>query len=102
MKLLKAPRARCEPMPEVITNDSVTGLLLQWFDGENESEVKSALLTPFVIAFLQREHHDGRITERQLFDAVLGVLVQQAQRSVGFASVEYIGGERRDRLRENQ
>jgi hypothetical protein len=86
--------------PEIITAQCITALLMQWFDGEDGAEIKARTVAPHVLESLQRSHKLGKITEQQLSDAVMGVLVKAAKQRLGFQAVEYVGGQRHDTLRK--
>jgi len=91
---LKQPKPEFEP--EIILVGCVTDLLIQWFANEDAAEIKARILTPSVMQLLQHSHKHGKITDQELTDAVMLVLVKAAKRRIGFYSVEYVGGQRRN------
>ena len=93
-------------LPMLITSDeypawpmltvSVT-LLLDYFEGEEQAEFKAQLLARALVRFLSRLGEEWMITEEQLNEAVMTILVS-GHTSIADAAndvcLEYLGGQR--------
>jgi len=91
-------------MPMLITSDQApqwpmltvaVSLLLDYFDGEDEAEFKAQLLAGALVRFLNRLGDEWALTEAQLNEAVMTILVS-GQAAIADAAndvcIEYLGG----------
>lgn len=79
-------------------------LLLDYFDGEEQAEFKAQLLATALVRFLNRLGEEWALTEDQLNDAVMTILVSGKAAIVDAANdvcIEYLGGHRQDTVRPN-
>ena len=85
----------------IITPQSVTGLLIEWFGEDERAEQKALALAPWVVEKLQQEQVLGKIEKAALTDLVLEILVNAYAQRVGLPTVEIVHAQRRDTLRGN-
>ena len=77
-------------------------LLLDYFEGEEEAEFKAQLLARALVRFLSRLGEEWMLTEEQLNEAVMTILVSGNAAIVDAANdvcMEYLVGHRRELLR---
>jgi hypothetical protein len=77
-------------------------LLLDYFDGEEQAEFKAQLMAGALVRFLNRLGEEWALTEAQLNEAVMTILVSGKAAIVNAANdvcIEYLVGHRRDTLR---
>lgn len=91
-------------MPMLITSDQApqwpmltvaVSLLLDYFDGEDEAEFKAQLLAGALVRFLNRLGDEWALTEAQLNEAVMTILVSGHAAIADAANdvcIEYLGG----------
>jgi hypothetical protein len=78
-------------------------LLLDYFDGEEQAELKATLMARALVHFLNRLGDTWTITEAELNNAVMTVLVTGKTVIDEVAEdicIEHVTGERRDTLRQ--
>jgi len=76
-------------------------LLLDYFDGEEQAEFKAQLLARALVRFLSRLGEEWALTEQQLNEAVMTILVSGRTAIVDAANdvcMEYIEAQRHDTL----
>jgi hypothetical protein len=86
---------------KIIEPQSITGLLIEWMQGESDAERKALALAPFVLEKLQQENTLGRLERAAITDLVLEILVDAYARRTGLPSVEIVHAQRRDTRRFN-
>lgn len=98
-------------LPMLVTSDQypawpmltvATTLLLEYFDGEEQPELKARLLARALVHHLNRLGEEWELNEAELNDAVMTILVVGKQTVTDAADaicIEYLGGQRRDTLR---
>lgn len=91
-------------MPMLITSDQhphwpmltvAVTLLLDYFDGEDEAEFKAQLLAGALVRFLNRLGDEWALTDVQVNEAVMTILVSGQAAIVDAANdvcIEYLGG----------
>ena len=76
-------------------------LLLDYFDGEDQAEFKAQLLAGALVRFLNRLGEEWALTEHQLNEAVMTILVSGRTAIVDAANdvcMEYLGTQQRIKL----
>ena len=98
-------------LPMLVTSDQypawpmltvATTLLLDYFDAEEQAEFKAQLLARALVHYLNRLGEEWTLTEGQLSDTVMSILVSGKTTIDDTANdlcIEYLGGQRRDILR---
>lgn len=101
-------------LPMLITSDQYPAwpmltvavtLLLDYFEGEEQAEFKAQLLAEALMRFLNRLGEEWSLTEDQLNEAVMTILVSGKAAIVDAANdvcIEYLGGHPRDTVRRHR
>lgn len=100
-------------LPLLITSDQnpawpmltvAVTLLLDYFDGEEQAEFKAQLMAGALVRLLSRLGDEWALTEDQLDEAMMTILVS-GQAAIADAAndvcIEYLGGQRRDTIRQD-
>lgn len=77
-------------------------LLLDYFDGEEDAEIKTVLMSRALVQFLNKLGEEWTLTQAELNDAVMDILVSlkmTVDETAHGVCVEYVAGCRRDTLR---
>lgn len=77
-------------------------LLLDYFDGEEQAEFKAQLLARALVRFLSRLGDEWALTEQQLNEAVMTILISGRTAIVDAANdvcMEYLSAHRRETVR---
>jgi hypothetical protein len=80
-------------------------LLLDYFEAEEQAEFKAQLMARALVRFLNRLGEEWALTEDQLNEAVMTILVSGKAAIVDAANdvcIEYLGGQRRETVRQER